>query len=58
MLADSIDQADADARARMLREQQVEARQLTESVRAALAVDGDLLDAEERVRVDAALVRC
>ncbi|AOB31783.1 molecular chaperone HscA [Bordetella sp. H567] len=57
MLADSIDQADADARARMLREQQVEARQLAESVRAALAVDGDLLDAEERARVDAALVR-
>jgi molecular chaperone HscA len=55
MLADSIDQADADARARMLREQQVEARQLVESVRAALAVDGDLLDADERARVDAAL---
>ncbi|HTK01232.1 MAG TPA: Hsp70 family protein, partial [Bordetella sp.] len=55
MLADSIDQADADAQARMLREQQVEARQLVESVRAALAVDGDLLDAEERSRVDAAL---
>lgn len=55
MLADSIDQADADARARMLREQQVEARQLVESVRAALAVDGDLLDAGERARVDAAL---
>jgi molecular chaperone HscA len=55
MLADSIDQADADAQARMLREQQVEARQLVESVRAALAVDGDLLGAEERSRVDAAL---
>jgi molecular chaperone HscA len=55
MLSDSIEQADADARARMLREQQVEARQLAESVRAALAVDGDLLDADERQRVDAAL---
>ncbi|CAM3440527.1 Fe-S protein assembly chaperone HscA [Bordetella sputigena] len=55
MLADSIDQADADARARMLREQQVEARQLVESVRAALAVDGDLLDEQERARVDEAL---
>ncbi|OZI19304.1 Fe-S protein assembly chaperone HscA [Bordetella genomosp. 9] len=57
MLADSIDQADADARARMLREQQVEARQLVESVRAALAVDGDLLDDGERAHVDEALAR-
>ncbi|ANN67620.1 Fe-S protein assembly chaperone HscA [Bordetella bronchialis] len=56
MLADSIDQADADARARMLREQQVEARQLVDSVRAALAADGDLLDTQERARVDQALV--
>ena len=55
MLADSVAQADTDARARMLREQQVEARQLVESVRAALAVDGDLLDAEERRRIDACL---
>ncbi|ARP90362.1 Fe-S protein assembly chaperone HscA [Bordetella genomosp. 9] len=57
MLAESIDQADADARARMLREQQVEARQLVESVRAALAADGDLLDEAERRRVDAALAQ-
>jgi molecular chaperone HscA len=55
MLSDSIDQADADARARMLREQQVEARQLVESVRAAIAADADLLDTAERARVDAAL---
>ncbi|MBO1111614.1 Fe-S protein assembly chaperone HscA [Bordetella petrii] len=52
MLADSVAQADSDARARMLREQQVEARQLVESVRAALAADGDLLDADERRLVD------
>jgi len=52
MLADSVAQADSDARARMLREQQVEARQLVESVRAALAADGDLLDADERRVVD------
>jgi molecular chaperone HscA len=56
MLADSIDHADTDARARMLREQQVEARQLAESVRAALAADGDLMDADERARVDVALI--
>jgi molecular chaperone HscA len=55
MLADSVAQADTDAKARMLREQQVDARQLVESVQAALAVDGDLLDAEERKRVDECL---
>lgn len=55
MLADSVAQADSDAQARMLREQQVDARQLVESVQAALAVDGDLLDAEERKRVDECL---
>ncbi|WP_144633525.1 Fe-S protein assembly chaperone HscA [Bordetella genomosp. 13] len=56
MLADSVRLADSDARARMLREQQVEARQLAESVRAALQVDGDLLEADERARVDQCLV--
>jgi len=56
MLADSVAQADTDARARMLREQQVDARQLVESVQAALAVDGDLLDADERKRVDECLL--
>jgi molecular chaperone HscA len=55
MLTESMAQADTDARARMLREQQVDARQLVESVRAALAADGDLLDAAERARVDVAL---
>lgn len=52
MLADSVAQADNDAQARMLREQQVEARQLVESVKAALAADADLLDASERLRID------
>jgi molecular chaperone HscA len=55
MLTDSMREADSDARARMLREQQVEASQLAESVRAALAGDGDLLSPEERATVDAAL---
>jgi molecular chaperone HscA len=55
MLADSVAQADTDARARMLREQQVDARQLVESVQAALAVDGDLLDVDERKQVDECL---
>jgi len=57
MLADSVRLADSDARARMLREQQVEARQLAESVRAALQADADLLDADERARVDACLAQ-
>jgi molecular chaperone HscA len=57
MLTDSVQQADSDARMRMLREQQVEASQLAESVRAALQSDGDLLSAEERARIDAALVK-
>lgn len=52
MLSESVAQADSDARARMLREQQVETRQLVESVQAALATDGDLLDERERALVD------
>jgi len=55
MLAESIAQSDADAQARSLREQQVEAERLIESVRAALAADGDLLSAEEKRAIDAAL---
>src|SRR3546814_488555 len=55
MLADSVAQADSDAQARMLREQQVEARRLIESVQAALAADADLLDADERRLVDTRL---
>ncbi len=58
MLADGVSQADSDARARMLREQQVEAHQLVLSVRAALAADGDLLDAQERSTVDDRLAAC
>lgn len=53
MLADGVASADADAQARMLREQQVEARQLVESTMAALSVDGDLLSDEERAAIDA-----
>lgn len=55
MLADGMAQADADAQARMLREAQVDARRLVESVDAALQVDADLLDAQERIAVDDAL---
>lgn len=55
MLADGMAQADADAQARVLREAQVDARRLVESVDAALQVDADLLDAQERIAVDDAL---
>ncbi|MCS6943964.1 MAG: Fe-S protein assembly chaperone HscA, partial [Sutterellaceae bacterium] len=48
MLQESLGAAEADMRARALREQQVEAQRLQEAVRAALASDGDLLSAEER----------
>jgi molecular chaperone HscA len=56
MLADSVAQADSDAQARMLREEQVHARQLVESVKSALMADGDLLSSEDRARIDACMV--
>jgi len=48
MLQDSVMQADHDAKLRMLREEQVEAGQLIESIEAALAKDADLLSAAEK----------
>ena len=47
MLADGMNSADIDMQARSLREQQVEALRLVESVRAALEKDADLLSADE-----------
>ncbi len=55
MLADGMQSADADMRARSLREQQVEAQRLDEAVSTALAADADLLDEQERAAVDSAL---
>jgi len=54
MLRDSIEHAEGDVGARMLREQQVEAERVLEALEAALADDGDLLDADERSEVDLA----
>ena len=51
MLSDSISLADHDAKMRMLREQQVDAQQLIESVEAALAADSDLLSAGQQTRI-------
>lgn len=52
MLTDGMAQADHDAQMRMLREQQVDAAQLIESVQAALNADADLLSAAEQTRIE------
>jgi len=57
MLQDSMGAADADMKARALREQQVEAQRLLEATQAALAADADLLDLDERSAIDAAMAR-
>lgn len=55
MLRDSMSHAQEDVAARTLREQQVEAARILESVEAAVATDGGLLEAEERQQIDAAI---
>ena len=55
MLTDGMAHASDDAKARALREQQVELQQLLESVSAALVADGDLLSGTERTAIDALL---
>ena len=58
MLRASIEHAGEDKDARKLAEEQVEARRVIEALTAALSTDGDeLLTAEERAGVDAALAR-
>lgn len=52
MLTEGMSQADHDAQMRMLREQQVDAAQLLESVKAALSADADLLSAAEQTRIE------
>ena len=52
MLRDGTGSAAADMAARELREQQVEARRLLESIHGALMADGDLLSTEERAHID------
>ena len=51
MLTEGLKQADYDAQMRMLKEQQVDAQQLIESVRTALATDADLLSAADQTRI-------
>ncbi len=55
MLQESFAHAADDMAARALAEAQVEADQVVAATRAALAADGDLLDADERGGIDAAL---
>ena len=57
MLKDSMAHAKDDAFLRALREAQVEAKRLIEAVSAAMESDGELLSADQRPRVDAALQR-
>ncbi|MFO1305957.1 MAG: Fe-S protein assembly chaperone HscA [Burkholderiales bacterium] len=55
MLKDSFAHAADDMQARALGEARVEADRIAEATRAALATDGDLLDAAERASIDAAM---
>ena len=56
MLKASMEHAKADMAGRMLKEQQVEAARVVESLRAALAADGQaLLDADEMARIEQGL---
>jgi len=55
MLEESFSTAEIDMRARALREQQVEADRLLVATVAALEVDGELLDSDERGEIDTAL---
>lgn len=57
MLKDSYGHAQEDMKTRELREQKVEAARLLESVYSALSQDGDLLNEEERARIDAMIAK-
>jgi molecular chaperone HscA len=56
MLTESFQTAEADMRERSLRESRVEAERLLLATRAALAADGDLLDAALRQQIETLLV--
>ncbi|HWH83004.1 MAG TPA: Hsp70 family protein, partial [Burkholderiaceae bacterium] len=55
MLTESFGSAEADMRERSLRESRVEAERMLLATRAALAADGDLLGADERMQIDTLL---
>jgi molecular chaperone HscA len=56
MLREGFAHAEDDMHARKLREARVEAERMVLATRSALAADGDLLDGEERARVETLLV--
>jgi molecular chaperone HscA len=55
MLMDSMNNAESDIQARMLKEQQVEASRVIESVKAALFVDSHLLSTDELANINSAI---
>jgi molecular chaperone HscA len=55
MLSESFTTAEVDMKERALRESRVEAERMTLATRAALAADGDLLDAQETAAIEAML---
>ncbi|XXF80348.1 Fe-S protein assembly chaperone HscA [Myxococcaceae bacterium GXIMD 01537] len=57
MLLDSIDHAEADIQRRQLREQRVEAERVLTEAQRQLGEHGDLLNAEERAAIDAAIAK-
>ncbi|MBX3500824.1 MAG: Fe-S protein assembly chaperone HscA [Alphaproteobacteria bacterium] len=57
MIYDSLEHAEDDMARRLLQEARVEAQRLAQALDSALAVDGDLLDAEERAALDRARAR-
>jgi molecular chaperone HscA len=57
MLTESFGSAEADMRARSLREAEVEAERMLLATRSALDADGDLLEPAEREAIDALLAR-
>jgi molecular chaperone HscA len=57
MLQESFGSAEEDMKARSLRESRVEAERMLLATRAALAADGDLIDAAQRAAIDAQLAR-
>ncbi|MBV8046397.1 MAG: Fe-S protein assembly chaperone HscA [Paludibacterium sp.] len=58
MLSDSLSHVHDDIEARKRREAQVNAQSLIEATRSAMDADGDLLSADERTGIDAALAAC
>jgi molecular chaperone HscA len=57
MLQDGFASANVDKQLRALREQQTEARRLSESIQAALVTDASLLNTDQRTRIDASMQR-